>query len=74
MNSKDEQVAAGPSSDGQPLIYSVEEAARVLRVSRDTTYELLRSGQLRSMKVGRRRLIPAIAIHEYIRTCMAVTA
>jgi excisionase family DNA binding protein len=74
MNSKDEQVATATTSDGQPLIYSVEEAARVLRVSRDTTYELLRSGQLRSMKVGRRRLIPAIAIHEYIHTCMAVTA
>ncbi|MFE7407157.1 helix-turn-helix domain-containing protein [Isoptericola sp. NPDC057559] len=69
-DSHDESVATGE----QPLIYSVEEAAQVLRISRDTTYELLRSGQLRSIKVGRRRLIPAVAIHEYIRARLAVTA
>lgn len=69
-DSHDESVATGE----QPLIYGVEEAARVLRISRDTTYELLRSGQLRSIKVGRRRLIPAVAIHEYIRARLAVTA
>lgn len=72
MTSKDSHDSV--AEDGPPLVYSVEEAAHVLRISRDTTYELLRSGQLRSMKVGRRRLIPAVAIHEYIRTRLAVRA
>ena len=49
-----------------PLVYSVEEAARSLRVSRDMMYTLIRSGRVRTMKVGRRRLVPRAAVTEFI--------
>lgn len=49
-----------------PVVYRVEEAAEALRLTRDAIYELIRSGQLRSFKVGRRRLIPIDALAEYV--------
>ncbi len=42
------------------------EAALVLGVCRDTIYVLMRSGRLRSVKVGRARLIPISAIEELL--------
>lgn len=42
------------------------EAARLLGVCRDTVYVLMRSGQLRSRKVGRARLIPMSAIDDFL--------
>ena len=41
-----------------PVLYRVEEAAEAMRLSRDKVYELIRSGQLRSVKVGRSRRVP----------------
>lgn len=49
-----------------PVVYRVEEAAEALRLTRDAVYELIRSGQLRSFKVGRRRLVPIEALTEYV--------
>lgn len=43
---------------GGPLLVGVREAARELGVGRDTAYELVRTGRLRSVSVGRRILIP----------------
>jgi excisionase family DNA binding protein len=42
------------------------EAARLLGVCRDTVYVLIRSGQLRSIKAGRARLIPIAAIDDFL--------
>jgi excisionase family DNA binding protein len=42
------------------------EAAEILGVCRDTVYVLLRSGRLRSVKVGRARLIPLSAIEQLL--------
>jgi excisionase family DNA binding protein len=42
------------------------EAARLLGVCRDTVYVLMRSGELRSRKAGRARLIPLSAIDEFL--------
>jgi excisionase family DNA binding protein len=51
-----------------PVVYRVEEAAEALRISRDAVYELIRSGQLRSFKVGRRRLVPIAGLTEYVES------
>ena len=40
-----------------PLILTVIEAAGTLRIGRSSVYELMASGQLRSLKIGSRRLI-----------------
>jgi len=42
------------------------EAAILLGVCRDTVYVLMRSGQLRSVRAGRARLIPLSAIDEFL--------
>jgi len=39
------------------LAYSPDEAAELLGISRELVHELLRTGQLGSVKAGRRRLI-----------------
>jgi len=43
-----------------------EEAAPILGVGRNGVYALIRSGQLRSIKVGRKILIPLSAIEEFL--------
>lgn len=49
-----------------PVLYRVDEAAEALRISRSVIYELIRSGQLRTVKVGRRRLVPVQALEDYV--------
>lgn len=39
-----------------PLSVGVEEAGRILGISRSATYEFIASGELKTFKIGRRRL------------------
>lgn len=48
------------------VLYNVDEAAEALRLSRSVIYELIRSGRLRTIKEGRRRLVPVAALEEYV--------
>ena len=50
------------------LAYSIQEVAHMFGVSRDLVNDLLASGQLRSVKVGKRRLIPVDAVEEFLDT------
>lgn len=45
-----------------PLLYDVPEACRMLDCGRSTLYELMAAGELESVRLGRRRLIPHAAI------------
>ena len=47
-------------------LYSVPEAMVLLNLSRTQIYELIRSRRLVTVTQGRRRLIPAAAISEYV--------
>lgn len=49
-----------------PVLYNVDEAAEALRLSRTVIYELIRSGRLRTIKQGSRRLVPVTALTEYV--------
>jgi excisionase family DNA binding protein len=40
-----------------PLLVRAEEAARLLGISRTRTYEMLRKGELRSVRLGRARRV-----------------
>jgi excisionase family DNA binding protein len=48
------------------LGYSVEDAAPILGVGRTTIFELIASGRLESVKIGRRRIIPADALQRLL--------
>jgi excisionase family DNA binding protein len=51
----------------QPELYSIQEARKLLGgISRNTIYQLLRSGDLASVVIGCRRFISAAAIAELI--------
>jgi excisionase family DNA binding protein len=45
-------------------LFTIDEAAARLRVSRWSVYNLIRSGELRTIKIGRRRLVPSDALTE----------
>jgi excisionase family DNA binding protein len=49
-----------------PQLYTVEEAARLLTISRWKVFELIRLRELRSVKIGGLRRVPRTAIDEYI--------
>lgn len=51
-----------------PLLFTVDEAARCLHISRHRVFDLIRVGQLRSVKVGSSRRISARALAEYVST------
>jgi excisionase family DNA binding protein len=48
------------------LTYRVSEAARVLGVGLGTAYQLIRAKKLRSVRVGRKLLVPKIAVLEFL--------
>ncbi|MFD3329002.1 excisionase family DNA-binding protein [Streptomyces sp. NPDC058701] len=47
-------------------LHSVEEAAGLLGVGRSTAYEEIRLGRLRTVRSGRRRLVPTEYVDEYV--------
>jgi excisionase family DNA binding protein len=54
------------SQFGYPMLVTVEEAAMLLIIGRTTAYELVMSGKLKSVKVGRRRLVVRDGIRDYV--------
>jgi excisionase family DNA binding protein len=49
------------------VLLTAEEVAEALHVGRCTVYDLLRTNQLRSFKIGKLRRIPVDAVHEFIK-------
>ena len=58
--------------DEDRLVFTVEEAAEILRVSRAFTYELLNRGELPCLRLGRRILVPRRALERFIEERPAV--
>ena len=51
----------------RPAVLKVEDVARYLDIGMTKAYELIYSGQIRSVKVGRVYRIPITAVEEYIK-------
>ncbi|WP_189230303.1 helix-turn-helix domain-containing protein [Streptomyces flaveolus] len=49
-----------------PVLLTVEEAARCLRIGRTTCYALIRTGELESLTIGGLRRVPADAPAAYL--------
>lgn len=49
------------------LLVRVEEAARLCDLSRSRMYELIQSGEVPSVGIGRSRRVPVASLKEWIR-------
>jgi excisionase family DNA binding protein len=56
----------------KPVTYSVEQAVKATGLCYTTINKLVREGKLESFKVGKRRLITAKGLHQFIDECLAV--
>jgi excisionase family DNA binding protein len=48
--------------------YTVEQIAEILQIGRDKVYGLLRTGQLRSIKIGKLRRITDQQLAEFVNS------
>ena len=46
--------------------HTVKQTLQMLPIGRSTIYKLVATGELRSVKVGKKILIPDSAIHEFV--------
>ncbi|GAT85316.1 excisionase [Streptomyces sp. F-3] len=53
---------------------TVPEVMKALRLSRFKVYDLIRSNQLQSIKIGRSRRVPADALHTFIQNQLKETS
>lgn len=49
-----------------PLLLTVEESAQKARISRAKMFQLLKAGEIESVKIGRSRRIPSEALTAYV--------
>ena len=49
-----------------PLLCTVEEASEMLCIGRTKIYRLIGSGELRTVRIGRRRLVPLRELEAFI--------
>jgi excisionase family DNA binding protein len=56
----------GGKMSGDKLTYSVEEAARVLGISRNLAYGMVHTGALPVLKLGKRLLVPKRALEKLL--------
>ena len=54
------------SLDDIPLVIKVEDLMPILDIGRNTAYELVRCGQIHSIRVGRQLRIPRDALIDFI--------
>ena len=46
--------------------YSVAEAATTIGISRTTLYELIKAGQIHTLSIGTKTLVPAQALEDFV--------
>jgi len=55
-----------PHPAAASAVLTVEEAAAVLRISRQSAYQAARSGELPTVRIGRRMLVPRAALERML--------
>lgn len=66
--------ASTPTPTAAPLLLTPEAAARSLSLSRARLYELLATGEIPSLKIGRSRRIRADVLAQYVDRLSASAA
>ena len=59
-------VSQPTKENGDRLCFSIPETARMLGISRGLAYELARSGQIPVLRLGKRLLVPKIALERML--------
>lgn len=57
-----------------PVLVTPKEAARLLRLSKSTLHQLLASGRISSVKIGRSRRIPLTELSSYVTLLLLASA
>ncbi len=56
------------------VLLSPEEVAEALHIGRCTVYDLIRTRQIESCKIGKLRRIPVEAVHDFARRMVELEA
>ncbi len=73
MRSKQqERVQRTPAEPSTRAALSVEDTAYALAVGRTTIFQMIKDGQLRVVKVGRRTIVPIAEIHRLLELSLRV--
>ena len=57
-----------PAPAAERLVYTVPEAGRLLGLSRNGSYEAARRGDIPTLRMGRRLLVPKVAFYRLLET------
>ncbi|ACV64407.1 conserved hypothetical protein [Desulfofarcimen acetoxidans DSM 771] len=49
--------------------YSIPETAKILGIGRSLAYQLAREGKLKTVKLGKRLIVPAKVIEQMLSAC-----
>ena len=55
-------------NDIESAVLSVNECAKVLRLSKGSAYQAIATGEIPHLKIGRRILIPRVAIQKLLES------
>ena len=53
--------------DQLPLVLSVDELTKILGIGRNTAYDLIRCGKIRSVRIGHKIRIPKDSLLEFLQ-------
>lgn len=54
------------NTDDLPLVLTISEILKILGIGKNTAYDLIRSGAIKSVRVGRQIRVPKAAFLEFI--------
>jgi len=60
--------AQRPSGQPERLTYTVDQAGRLLGISRNSAYQRVADGQIPTIRMGRRLLVPKTALDRLLET------
>ena len=63
-----------PDSAEQPDVYDVPEVAKRLRISRNAAYDGVARGEIPSLRIGRRIVVPRLAFEALLQGTAAPVA
>jgi excisionase family DNA binding protein len=55
-----------PVPVNERLNVSVKEATQIIGIGRSRLYQIINAGELRTIRIGKRRLVPVDAIRDFV--------